>query len=127
MLGPDDIKKQNIDDPPEAPTVPITGDIVTSAGESEDYAKRKIVEILGDDPNRVDDFKVQALYEYAQNKGAKSIEDVLWEIRYVANHLGTPGYGESRLSYLYEYIYLLNESKTIEDKLKKMEVFNNGK
>jgi hypothetical protein len=127
MLGPQDIQKLNIDSPPAAPVAAPDGVIVTSAAEGEDYAKRKIAEILGDDPEKVEDYKVAALYKYTQDKGAKSIEDVLWEIRYIANRLGTPGYGESRLNYLYEYIYLLNESKSVEDKLKKMEVFNNGK
>lgn len=125
MLGPVDIKKQNIDSPPEAPTIPATGNIVSTLIEGEEYAKKKIAEILGEDVIKEgDSHKAQALYDYAKDKGAKSVEDVLWEIRYLGNRLGTPGYGESRLSFLYEYVYLLKEGRNITDKMKKMEVLN---
>jgi hypothetical protein len=127
MLGPQDVQKENIDSPPSPPADPGKGNIISTGVEAEEYAKKKIVEILGDDPKVAEDFKVQALLDYAENKGAKTAEDILWEVRYLANHLGTPGYGESRLSFLYEYVYLLKESDTIKDKMKKMEVFNNGK
>lgn len=124
VLGPEDIKAQNEVSPPGDPVVAPDGAIVSSGVEAEQYAKKKIIEILGEDPKTKEDFKVEAILNYAKEKGAKSVEDILWEVRYLANHLGTPGYGESRLSFLYEYVYLLKESRGIEDKLKKMEVFN---
>jgi hypothetical protein len=126
MLGPSDIAAQNLETPPEAPVEPSQGVIVSSGAEGEEYAKKKIVEILGDDPKTAEEFKVQALLDYAKDKGAKTPEDILWEIRYLGNRLGTPGYGESRLSFLYEYVFLIKEDRLVKDKMKKMEVFNNG-
>jgi hypothetical protein len=125
MLGPEEIKKNNLETPPAAPVIPPAGDIVSSFVEEDEYAKSKIAEILGEDPSKAkEDYKRQAILDYVKSKGAKTLEDVLWEVRYIANHVGTPGYGESRLNYIYEYVYLLTESKNIESKLKKMEVFN---
>jgi hypothetical protein len=125
MLGPQDIQQENLENPPVTPEPAPEGDrVISSAAEGENYAKKKITEILGVEQKTNEDYKVKAVLEYAKAKGADTIEDILWEVRYLANQLGTPGYGESRLSFLYEYIYLLNESKTIKDKLKKMEVFN---
>lgn len=125
MLGPQDIQKANIDSPPEPPVPSVAGDIVSSFVEGDELAKQKIVQILGNDStNPKKDFQSQAILDYVKSKGAKTMDDVLWEVRMIANRLGTPGYGESNLSFVYEYIYLLNESKNLNDKLKRMEVFN---
>jgi NTP pyrophosphatase (non-canonical NTP hydrolase) len=130
MLSPNELKKIELEETPivtvdevveeKIPQTFIHPDIDTN------YVKGKIAEILGEDPKDVEkyDIELSKILEYTKNKKAESLEDILWEVRYVANMLGTPGYGESRLKFLYEYIYLLGENQQITNKLKTMESFN---
>lgn len=126
MLGPLDIAKINAENPVvEELTHTEDGGISATSQEGQNYLKTKINEILGaeHEVSKVDT-ELTKILEWAEGKGAKTLEDVLWEVRELANHLGTPSYGESRLKFLYQYVYLLNESREITNKLKKMEGFN---
>jgi hypothetical protein len=127
MLGPEDIKKQNVDNPVVVePQETKIDENVVSAMENSDYLIAKINEILGGDHTDIEKngIELKRIMEYAQEKGAKTMEDVLWEVRYLANRLGSPSYGESRVKFLHQYIYLANESRIVAEKMKMMEGFN---
>lgn len=127
MKSPNEIQKENLENPQvDEPVVEVDQKLIETAHGHEDYYKGKIAEILGEDAKNASkyDMELNTLLQYASEKGAESMEDVLWEIRYLANHLGTPGYGENRIKFMYRYVYLLRETMESERKLKMMEGFN---
>lgn len=127
MISPNELKKLDIEEPIEDEVnEPKTQGTIIPENIDVEYCKSKIAEILGEDPKEVSRFdeELTALLEYAKDKKANSLEDILWEIRYLANMLGTPGYGESRLKFIAQYVYLTKESMNINKKLKKMENLN---
>lgn len=122
VLGPLDIAAQ----PYVEPVISKDGGISVTSAEGENFLKGKINEILGGEMEEIGsvDTELTKILEWAKAKGATTLEDVLWEVRDLANHLGTPSYGESRLKFLYQYVYLLGERDRATEQLKKMEAFN---
>lgn len=127
MKSPNEVLKEELANPSvDEVVVEVDQNLIDTAHGHEDYYKGKIAEILGEDAKNIGkfDLELNALLEYTQEKGAKSMEDVLWEIRYLANHLGTPGYGENRIKFMYQYVTLLKHTLHSEKKLREMESFN---
>lgn len=62
------------------------------------------------------DRDLKLLMEYAVNRGAKNLNDVLWEIRQLKNKVGKEAMGDSIKKYS-RYAYLYNESVAIEKEM----------
>lgn len=128
MYSPNELRRLELAeaDQPEEALPEVDQQLVDKANTGDVYLSQKIAEVLGHDIKDVDKFEMElkALIDYTKDKGATSIEDALWEIRYLANRLGTPGYGEDRIKFMYQYITLLKHTFESERKLKKMESLN---
>jgi len=136
MLSPMEIKKLELEEEPlvtdgEPPKEEFSQttdkrEVILPHDTDVNFTKEKIAEILGENPKEAYKFdaELEEILDYVISKNPNNLEDILWEIRYLGNMLGTPGYGESRIKFMYEYVYLLNEGMRINKKLKKMENFN---
>jgi hypothetical protein len=104
-------------------------EIPVHSQQEDDFLKGKIADILGHDIKEVPkyDTELERILEWARMKGAKSVEDILWEVRYLATRLGTPGIGESRIKWIYQYVFLENEDHIIKQQMKRMEGLASGK
>lgn len=60
--------------------------------------------------------KLDAIKEYAK-EGAKDRADMLWNIKSVRNELGEPPFGKSNIDYLYEFIRLKSQAKSIQKEI----------
>jgi hypothetical protein len=137
MLSPNELKKLELE---ETPVVTEEGEepkeefsqstdkreVLLPHNTDVNFTKEKIAEILGENPKEAYKFdkELEEILDYALTKNPKELEDILWEVRYLGNMLGTPGYGENRIKFMYEYVYLLNEGMRINRKLKSMESLN---
>jgi hypothetical protein len=132
LLAPTDkveiTEEQAKEEAKNEPKITKDGGLNVTSDEGVKFLEGKINEILGGDAKSLSNNKLELtkVREWATNKGAKSLEDVLWEVRDLANHLGTPGYGESRLKYMYQWIYLSQLRDETTGKMKKMEGFNHA-
>jgi hypothetical protein len=125
MKSPEEVQLEAQNNP--ASDVDVTEldkrEITMHSHQETDFLKTKIAEILGhsnDDASKYD-LELNRILDWAHSKGASSPEDILWEVRYLATRLGTPGIGESRIKWLHQYIFLENEDAIIKNQLKKME------
>jgi len=57
--------------------------------------------------------KLDAIKEFAK-EGAKDRADLLWNIKQVRSELGEPPFGKSNIDYLYEFIKLKSQAKSIQ-------------
>jgi len=82
---------------------------------SDEVIKSEIGKELGvkTDETTKYDRDLTLLMEYAVNKGAKNLNDALWEIRQLQNRVGKEAIGDS-IKKFSRYAYLYNESKAIE-------------
>ena len=105
------------------PTFTKEGSITVTSDEGTNFLKGKINEIFDESTGdlKKNDVKLARIVEWANQKGAKSVEDAMWAIRDLANHLGSPEVGESKLSRIYNWIYLSQVRDEAETKLKGME------
>lgn len=60
--------------------------------------------------------KLNLIKEYAA-EGSKDRADMLWKIKSVMNELGEPPFGKNNLDYLYEYIKLKSQAKSIQKEI----------
>jgi hypothetical protein len=125
MQSPEELQKEALENP--TPEVDITKlesrELPVHSQQDGDFLKGKIAEVLGHSISDAEKYDVELnrIMDWAKNKGAESIEDILWEVRYLSTRLGTPGVGESRIKWLHQYIFLENEDAIIKGQLKKME------
>jgi len=66
--------------------------------------------------------QLERLVEWAKLKGAKSREDVIWEVRQLANRVGGPSIGNNNVQHLSQYAYLEMERLKLDKQMKEMAV-----
>lgn len=62
--------------------------------------------------------QIKNMVEYAYSKGAKSREDVVWELRQIGAIIGSPKLGNNWFQHLNRWIYLNNEKSKLEKEIK---------
>jgi hypothetical protein len=88
------------------------------------FTHQAVIKELGD---KIEDSEryskeLNAIIEYIQRtKGARDMNDILWEVRLLSGSLGREGLGGKQLSRLYRYVYLQNEKSSIDRELNMME------
>lgn len=65
--------------------------------------------------------QIDRLMEWARVKGAKDSEDMVWQIRQLANRVGGPTIGNNWAQHLSTYAYLEMEKLKIDKQLKEIE------
>lgn len=81
--------------------------IAKAVGIEDETGKRKFQDQIG------------RLIEYARSKGAKSANDMVFEVKKLANRVGTP-IGDHLARHLSTYAYLEMERNRLDDQLKVM-------
>jgi hypothetical protein len=106
----DDVKTDNA----PTTTTSVIGDSV---------AHEQIAKTLGDKIETPRYTKeLDAIIEYVQRtKGAKDLNETLWEVRFLSNQLGKDSWGGLQVSRVYRYVYLQNEKSSIDRELNQME------
>lgn len=116
-VKPEDIKKEEVLPPKESDAVGIPAD-----GELEKLALARSLglENIGD-ISKYDD-QLSNLLEWAKLKGATSREDMVWQIRELANMIGGPRVGTPMVRNLSQYAYLEMEKIKIDKQMKEMTI-----
>ena len=65
--------------------------------------------------------QIERLTEWGKAKGAKDMEDLIWQVKQLANRIGGPRFGELNVRNLATYAYLELERMKIDQQLKEME------
>lgn len=65
---------------------------------------------------------VERIIEWARMKGAKDSSDLLWNVRQLANRVGSSPLGQSLAKHLSTYAYLEMERLKLDKELKNMEL-----
>lgn len=65
--------------------------------------------------------QIKRLIDWARSKGAKDTTDVVWNVKQLANRVGSPKIGNNWAQHLSAYAYLEMEKMKIEGELREME------
>lgn len=113
-VKPEDVKKEEVL-PQQSPDLEVPAD-----GELE---KLSLARSLGlenlNDMSKFDD-QLSNLVEWAKAKGAKSREDIIWQVRELSNMIGGPRVGTPMVRNLSQYAYLEMEKIKIDKQMKEM-------
>ena len=127
MLGPEDIKKQQLDTPTVEQKTVETVEEKPVIGEIESVTHKRVAEVLGVDIETSEKFKreVSAITEWVRSKGIKDMNDIVWEVRNLVRTLGKSN-GEPSINKAYRYVYLQGEKSAIEAELRRFETLKDG-
>lgn len=118
IVNPEDLQR-----PEERSVRDITPNEVYTGHEFDEALKERIAKALDKEGDlKKYEKELSEILKYARAKGATSPEDVMWEVRYLSNHLGTPGMGGDRVKHLYRYIYLDRSTREMEREMRDMEM-----
>jgi len=65
--------------------------------------------------------QIDRLMEWAREKGAKNKEEMVWQVRQLANRIGGPTIGTNWVRHLANYAYLEMEKLKIDKQLQELE------
>lgn len=96
-----------------------------SNSQPDELYQREIGKVLGlENESEFNKYQInlKTLTDYAKSQTKDhSPESLKWVIRSIETRLGTPPFAEDRIKFITRYVYLLSESKRIEEEKKKFE------
>ena len=124
MLGAEDVKKYQTEAPAQVETPikeTIPGDnlnfdsviLRTQIGQQLGLASLEVERYSGEIENIVD---------WARSNGAKTMEDILYEIRYLANNLGSNPM-EKKIKTVARYVFLANEKQRLNREMERLKSY----
>ncbi len=120
MLGSEDIKKHQLENP-EVFTRPEPTVTDNKADLNIGYLQLKLASDLGLASMEQGKYshEINELIDFARANGAKTMDDILYEIRYLSNMLGTNP-NEKKIKTLSRYVFLHKEKQSIDTEIERM-------
>jgi hypothetical protein len=119
MLGAEDVKKQQQDNPQlyQKPDIATTNNTVTITGIDE----LQVANHLGIASMEAGKYsqEIKNIIDWAKANGAKTLDDILYEVRYLSNMLGSNAY-EKKIKTISRYVFLANEKTRIATEMDRM-------
>ena len=122
MLGAEDIKKIQVTNPELIEASKRTPqDTRMNLVPQDNFTEYKVASLFGLASMESGKYsqEISELVEWAKNHGAKSIDDVLYEIRSLSNSIGTRD-NEKKIKTVARYVYLANEKAKLSQDMERM-------
>lgn len=122
MLGSEDVKKQALENPEIYS--PIESSVTNNTFSRDNQLNElRVGQVLGLASLEVGRYsqEIQNLIDWALNNGAKSTDDILYEIRYLSNMLGNNP-NEKKIKTISRYVFLANEQKRLVKEMERLTV-----
>ena len=124
MLGAEDVKKYQTEAPPQVETPVkeiIPGDnlnfdsviLRTQIGQQLGLASLEVERYSGE---------IESIVDWARSNGAKTMEDILYEIRYLAGNLGNNPM-EKKIKTVARYVFLANEKQRLSREMERLKSY----
>lgn len=122
MLGSEDVKKQALENPEIYS--PIESSVTNNTFSRDNQLNElRVGQVLGLASLEVGRYsqEIQNIIDWALNNGAKSTDDILYEIRYLSNMLGNNP-NEKKIKTISRYVFLANEQKRLVKEMERLTV-----
>lgn len=122
MLGSEDVKKQALENPEIYS--PIESSVTNNTFSRDNQLNElRVGQVLGLASLEVGRYsqEIQNIIDWALNNGAKSTDDILYEIRYLSNMLGNNP-NEKKIKTISRYVFLANEQKRLAKEMERLTV-----
>lgn len=123
MLGAEDVKKLQIENPQVEEqvkeTVPGVNTVIDSA-----FLHAQVGQQLGLATLEAERYshEINKIVEWAKANGAKSMDDILYEIRYLSNMLGNNPM-EKKIKTVARYVFLSTEKQRINTEMERLKTY----
>lgn len=123
MLGAEDVKKLQIENPQVEEqvkeTVPGVNTVIDSA-----FLHSQVGQQLGLATLEAERYshEINKIVEWAKANGAKSMDDILYEIRYLSNMLGNNPM-EKKIKTVARYVHLSSEKQRINTEMERLKSY----
>lgn len=124
MLGAEDVKKYQTETPPQVeteiketlPSDNLNLDSVvlrTQIGQQLGLASLEVEKYSGE---------IESIVEWARSNGAKTMEDILYEIRYLSGNLASNPM-EKKIRTVARYVFLSNEKQRLNKEMERLRTY----
>jgi hypothetical protein len=124
MLGAEDVKKYQVETPIE--TQVETKEVTPGSNLNLDSAilRNQIGQQLGLASLEVEKYSgdIDSILDWARSNGAKSMEDIIYEIRYLSNMLGNNPM-EKKIRTVSRYVFLANEKQRLNMEMERLKSY----
>jgi len=122
MYGAEDVKKLELEHSPLLNSEKLTTQVTNNGVNPIDgFTEQSIASALGLASLEASRYsqEIKDIVEWARLNGAKTMDDILYEIRYLSNILGNRE-GEKKIKTVARYVYLTNEKNKVQTEMERM-------
>ena len=126
MLGAEDVKKIQLTNPEVIEASKRTPeDTRINLAPQDSFTEYKVASIFGLASLEAGKYsqEISDIVEWARANGAKTMDDILYEIRYLTNMLGTRD-NEKKIKTVARYVYLATEKSKIMQDMERMRSYD---